>query len=76
MDKSHAARGDVTRRTALAQLVFCQGCCCGRVDRGRPALDKAGEVADPVERLRRLLGTEVRELAPVRRGVCYPFEGK
>ncbi len=27
-----------TRRHALAQLVFCQGCCCGRTDRGRPEL--------------------------------------
>lgn len=25
-----------TKRLALAQLVFCQGCCCGRIDRGRP----------------------------------------
>ena len=25
-----------TTRRPLAQLVFCQGCCCGRVDRGRP----------------------------------------
>lgn len=26
----------VTTRRPLAQLVFCQGCCCGRTDRGRP----------------------------------------
>ncbi len=25
-----------TNRRPLAQLVFCQGCCCGRTDRGRP----------------------------------------
>jgi cobaltochelatase CobN len=25
-----------TTRRPLAQLVFCQGCCCGRTDRGRP----------------------------------------
>jgi cobaltochelatase CobN len=25
-----------TKRKVLAQLVFCVGCCCGRVDRGRP----------------------------------------
>ncbi|HEY1192221.1 MAG TPA: (2Fe-2S) ferredoxin domain-containing protein, partial [Gemmata sp.] len=25
-----------TARRPLAQLVFCQGCCCGRTDRGRP----------------------------------------
>lgn len=27
-----------TNRQPLAQLVFCQGCCCGRTDRGRPEL--------------------------------------
>jgi cobaltochelatase CobN len=27
-----------TNRLPLAQLVFCQGCCCGRTDRGRPEL--------------------------------------
>ncbi|AWM40124.1 hypothetical protein GobsT_14490 [Gemmata obscuriglobus] len=26
----------VTNRRPLAQLVVCQGCCCGRTDRGRP----------------------------------------
>jgi len=35
-----------TRRMALAQLVFCQGCCCGRMDRGRPEL--------PVEQLKQI----------------------
>jgi len=34
----------VTKRQALAQLVFCQGCCCGRTDRDRPEL--------PVEKLK------------------------
>jgi hypothetical protein len=29
---------NATKRTAIAQLVFCQGCCCGRVDRGKPEL--------------------------------------
>jgi cobaltochelatase CobN len=33
-----------TKRRPLAQLLFCQGCCCGRTDRGRPDL--------PVERLK------------------------
>jgi cobaltochelatase CobN len=33
-----------TKRTALAQVVFCVGCCCGRTDRGRPEV--------PVERLK------------------------
>jgi len=34
----------VTKRQPLAQLVFCQGCCCGRTDRGHPEV--------PVERLK------------------------
>jgi len=33
-----------TTRRPLAQLVFCQGCCCGRTDRGRPEV--------PVSRLK------------------------
>lgn len=33
-----------TSRQPLAQLVFCEGCCCGRTDRGRPEV--------PVERLK------------------------
>jgi hypothetical protein len=32
------------RDKALGGIVFCQGCCCGRTDRGRPEL--------PVERLK------------------------
>lgn len=39
-----------TRRMALAQLVFCQGCCCGRSDRGRPEL--------PVEQLKEIWKSE------------------
>jgi hypothetical protein len=27
-----------TKRRAFAQIVFCVGCCCGRVDRGHPQL--------------------------------------
>jgi cobaltochelatase CobN len=27
-----------TNRMALAQVMLCQGCCCGRVDRGFPAV--------------------------------------
>ena len=27
-----------TKRHALAQLVLCKGCCCGRPDKGRPAV--------------------------------------
>jgi hypothetical protein len=27
-----------TNRLALAQLMLCQGCCCGQVDRGFPAV--------------------------------------
>jgi hypothetical protein len=31
----------VTRRdTVLGQLIFCEGCCCGRTDRGFPAWPK------------------------------------
>jgi hypothetical protein len=30
-----------TRRQALAQVVLCQGCCCGRTDRGRPEVPVA-----------------------------------
>jgi len=37
-------------RQPLAQLVFCQGCCCGRTDRGRPEL--------PVGRLKEVWQTE------------------
>lgn len=39
-----------TTRRPLAQVVFCQGCCCGRTDRGRPEL--------PVERLKGVWKTE------------------
>lgn len=27
-----------TKRVPLGQIVFCQGCCCGRTDRGKPEL--------------------------------------
>jgi hypothetical protein len=33
-----------TLRHPLAQLIFCQGCCCGRTDRSKPEL--------PVEKLK------------------------
>ncbi len=33
-----------TKRSAKGQIVFCQGCCCGRTDRGKPEL--------PVDRLK------------------------
>jgi len=39
-----------TLRTAMAQLIFCEGCCCGRTDRGKPEL--------PVERLKGVWRTE------------------
>lgn len=34
--------GPLSTRTdqALGQLIFCEGCCCGRVDRGFPPLPK------------------------------------
>jgi len=44
------ASGLATNRQPLAQLVFCQGCCCGRTDRGRPEL--------PVARLKDVWQTE------------------
>jgi hypothetical protein len=34
----------ITERLSLGQLVFCRGCCCGRTDRGLPAV--------PVERIK------------------------
>ena len=39
-----------TNRRPLAQLVFCQGCCCGRTDRGRPEV--------PVAQLKEVWKTE------------------
>jgi hypothetical protein len=38
------------KRQALAQLVLCVGCCCGRTDRGMPAV--------PVERLKAIWKAE------------------
>ena len=31
-----------TRVRSLGQLVFCQGCCCGRTDRGHPEVPVEG----------------------------------
>jgi DNA-directed RNA polymerase specialized sigma24 family protein len=45
-------------------------------DRGRPDRDQAGQVLDPVERVRRLVRRELPALAVARRGVCYPFAGR
>jgi hypothetical protein len=45
-------------------------------DRGRPDRDHAGQVLDPVERVRRLVRRELPALAVARRGVCYPFAGR
>jgi hypothetical protein len=45
------------------------------LDRGRPNVDDAGRVEDPVERVRRLLRDEVGALGVAARGVCYPFTG-
>ena len=39
-----AAAAPLTKRTALAQVACCVGCCCGRTDRGFPPV--------PVERLK------------------------
>ncbi len=43
-------------------------------DRGRPILDVAGKAVDPVERVRRLVRSELKDLAGDVRGVCYPFK--
>ena len=44
----------VTKRKPLAQLVFCQGCCCGRTDRGHSEVPvgrlKAGWKAEKLNR--------------------------
>ncbi|MDA7980249.1 MAG: hypothetical protein MPJ50_15900 [Pirellulales bacterium] len=29
-----------SRGNVLGQIIFCEGCCCGRVDRGMPAFPK------------------------------------
>lgn len=34
----------ITKRQVVGQVLFCVGCCCGRTDRGMPAV--------PVERLK------------------------
>ena len=44
-------------------------------DRARPNLDQSGTVLDPVERLRRLVRGELKNLGGEVRGVCYPFDG-
>jgi serine/threonine protein kinase len=45
-------------------------------ERDRPNYDKSGAVADPVQRLRILVGNELKGLAEDVRGVCYPFAGQ
>jgi hypothetical protein len=45
-------------------------------DRARPNFDQSGSVADPVQRLRILVGNELKGLAADVRGVCYPFAGR
>jgi hypothetical protein len=45
-------------------------------DRARPNYDQSGSVADPVQRLRILVGNELKGLAADVRGVCYPFAGR
>lgn len=44
MAHTQASDGPVTRRQVLGQVAICLGCCCGRLDRGFPAV--------PVERLK------------------------
>jgi hypothetical protein len=45
-------------------------------DRGRPDVDQAGQVEDPVQRVRRLLRGELRALSQAGRAVCLPFQGE
>jgi serine/threonine protein kinase len=44
-------------------------------DRGRPNVDQSGALPDPVERMRRLVRGELRDLGGDVHGVCYPFQG-
>jgi hypothetical protein len=45
-------------------------------DRGRPNVDQSGTLVDPVERIRRLVRGELKDLGGEVHGVCYPFQGK
>jgi hypothetical protein len=45
-------------------------------DRGRPGFDQAGQVEDPVQRVRRLLRGELRAFSQTSRAVCFPFRGE
>ena len=44
--------------------------------RARPNQERSVAVLDPVERMRRLVRGELKELCGDVRGVCYPFKGK
>ncbi len=46
------------------------------LDRGRPNLDQSGTLVDPVERMRRLVRSDLHDMGGEVRGVCYPFQGK
>ena len=53
--------------------------CFGDVQdklRAPPNQERSVAVLDPVERLRRLVRGELKELGGEVRGVCYPFQGK
>ena len=49
-----------TKRQALGQIVFCNGCCCGRTDRGLPEVpvgasgDLAAGEAEPLNTAHRV----------------------
>jgi hypothetical protein len=45
-------------------------------ERGRLGSDGAGKAADPVERVRRLVRNELKDLGGEVCGVCYPFRGE
>jgi len=49
---SHRHQFVSTKRHVLAQVVLCDGCCCGRTDKGRPPVPQARlKSAWKVERL-------------------------
>ena len=58
-----ATEGEIaTRIKSVAQVMFCDGCCCGRTDRGYPAV--------PVERIKAIWKAE-----KLNRGVQLTISG-
>jgi hypothetical protein len=54
--------GTATRIKSIAQVMFCNGCCCGRTDRGYPAV--------PVDRIKAIWKAE-----KLNRGVQLTISG-